>query len=267
MRVNLLKEILAVPTCSGQEDAMVEFVVDYVRQGGVGLRGTCVVDGWNSVYIRKGDAEFCPCVAAHLDTVHSLRPVRIQEKDGVLFGLDEHDQRAGIGADDKAGVFVCLELLDQLDNIAVALFGSEEIGCVGASHAPGAWFPDVGYVIEFDCPGSDLVSRTSGGTKLFAEDGEFIRIAGPVLRAQGLTRWRNHPFSDVMALRRRFDLSCLNLSCGYHNWHHADEYVVLAEVEAAVAAGNALIKALGCRRYPFGGYDNHDSLPLMEVTP
>jgi hypothetical protein len=57
-----------------------------------------------------------------------------------------------------------------------------------------------------------------------------------MLEAHGLTRWQHHPFTDVMALRERFGFSCLNLSCGYYNWHRPDEYVALNEVEAALAS-------------------------------
>ncbi len=54
-----------------------------------------------------------------------------------------------------------------------------------------------------------------------------------------------------MARRRQFDFSCLNVPCGYYNWQGPDEYLVLAETEAALAAGADLVRALGCRRYPF----------------
>ncbi len=122
----------------------------------------------------------------------------------------------------------------------------------GCSARPAIWFEDVGYVVEFDCPGTGLVSRTSGGTDLFTVDGEFVNTAGPVLKAHGLTGWEHHPYSDVMALRQRFAFCSLNLSSGYHNWHRPTEYAVLEEVEAAVDAGEALISALGCQDYPFG---------------
>ena len=266
MRLDLLKQILAVPTCSRQEDRMVAFLTAYVKQGGEQQRGHCWVDDHKNVFIVKGRADYFRCVAAHIDSVHSPKQVEIVQQDGILFGLDANGQRAGIGADDKAGVFVYLELLERFDDIAVALFAAEEIGCVGAYHAPAAWFMDVGYVIEFDCPGRGLVSYSSSGTRLFANGGEFIQTAAPVMQAHGLTRWQHHPYTDVMALRRRFDFSCLNLSCGYYNWHRADEYLVLDEVEAAVAAGTDLVRALGSRRYLFGADDHDNALPLQEVT-
>jgi di/tripeptidase len=266
MRLNLLKQILAVPTCSQQEDRMVAFLTEHVRQRGSIRCGEVTTDEWNNVFIRKGGKGTLPCVAAHIDTVHPPRRVKIVQQDGLLFGVDEQGQQTGIGADDKAGVCICLELLERFDHIAVTLFAAEEIGCVGAQHAPAAWFKDVGYVIEFDCPGQGLVSFTSSGTRLFANDGEFIQTAAPVLKAHGLTRWQDHPFTDVMALRKRFNLSCLNLSCGYHHWHRRDEYVVVDEVEAAVNAGEALIAALGCRSYPFDAGADDLAAPLFEVT-
>lgn len=266
MRLDLLKRLLAVPSYSWQEGRMVEFLVQHVRERGSARCGEIVADEWNNVFIRKGSPGIVPCLAAHIDTVHPLRRLEIVEQDGLLIGFDEHGQRTGIGGDDKAGVFVCLELLERFDDIAVALFAAEEIGCMGAKHAPAAWFENVGCVVEFDCPGRGLVSYTSGGTHLFANDGEFIQTVMPALPGHGLTRFQHHPFSDVMALRQRFSFSCLNLSCGYHNWHRSDEYLVIEEVEAAINAGEALISALGCRAYPFAGEAEDSAAPMFEVT-
>lgn len=163
---------------------MVEFLVEHVRQRGANRCGEVTTDEWNNVFIRKGKAGTAPCVAAHIDNVHTLRPVEVEQQDRILFGMDKRGQRTGIGADDKSGVYICLKLLERFDDIAVALFAAEEIGCVGAYHAPAAWFDDVGYVIEFDCPGHGLVSYTSSGTRLFANDGEFIQTAAPVRMAR-----------------------------------------------------------------------------------
>ncbi len=245
---------------------MVRFLVNHLARHGAALRSTRIVEDCNNnVFIRKGHAPYLPCVAAHLDTVHPLRPVKIVEQDGVLLGVDEHGQRAGIGADDKAGVFICLELLERFDNIDAALFAAEEVGCHGAYHAPAEWFRDVGYVIEFDSPGG-ASSYTCGGIQLFADHGEFIREAAPILASHGLNRWHRHTATDVVALRRRFGVSCLNLPCGYYNAHSPREYVVLDEVEAALAAGGDLVRALGCRRYPFDANEAESGLPLAEVT-
>jgi putative aminopeptidase FrvX len=102
MRLNLLKQILAVPTYFRQEERMVAFLMEHVRQRGPERCGEITTDEWNNVYIRKGRADFFPCVAAHIDTVQPLHPVEIIQQDGLLIGTDEKGQRTGIGADDLA---------------------------------------------------------------------------------------------------------------------------------------------------------------------
>src|SRR5690348_829649 len=86
LRLDLLRGLLAVPTCSRQEDRMVEFIVEHVRQRGSARCGNIVTDQSNNILIRKGGPGVVPCVAAHIDTVHSLRPVEIVREDGILFG-------------------------------------------------------------------------------------------------------------------------------------------------------------------------------------
>jgi len=264
-RLDLLKRLLAVPSQSLQEEQVVAFITDYVNES-EGRRGRCWSDEHNNVYIVKGQAEHYPCLAAHIDTVHPLRPVRIVDENGILVGYDHDGERSGIGADDKAGVFTCLELLQRFDNLAVALFAAEEIGCRGAYSADAAFFQKVGYALEFDAPGHGLVSYTSGGVRLFQHDGEFIQRALPVLSRHGLTNWQRHPFTDVMALRERFTFSCLNLSCGYHNWRTQHEYLRLDDVNAAVEMGAALVEALGERRYDFIASQPEATEPPSPVT-
>jgi hypothetical protein len=245
---------------------MVAFLMDHVRQRGIARCGRVSVDEHNNVFIVKGNVPFMPCVAAHIDSVHNWNDVEIVRHDGTLVGLDRNDRQTGIGADDKCGVFICLKLLERFENIAVALFAAEEVGCVGAFKADAKFFDQVGYVMEFDCPGSGILSHSAGGERLFANRGAFIETAMPVLVEHGLIHWQRHPYTDVTALRKRFDLSCLNLSAGYHNWHQSDEFVVLREVSAAIIAGEALIRALGCRRYPYpvGSIDSTE--PFIQVT-
>jgi tripeptide aminopeptidase len=266
LNVDLLKRLLTVPSRSRHEDQMVAFLVDHVRRRGEERCGSIVTDEWNNVYIRKGKAGTVPCVAAHIDTVQPIRPVEVVQQNGILFGMTEGGQRTGIGADDKAGVFLCLELLERFDHIAVALFAQEEIGYNGAQNARPEFFERVGYVLEFDAPAHGLVSYTSGGVRLFQNDGAFIRTALPVLERFGCTRFQHHPFTDVKALRQRFSMSCLNLSCGYYHWHARNEYVKLADVERSLAMATAIIPALGTRRYEYDRNQPDAVEPPVSVT-
>jgi putative aminopeptidase FrvX len=263
MKVELLKDLLAVPTVSWHEHAMVDWLVHYVVNNIKGA--TVTVDPARNVYISKGSARFSPCVAAHIDSVQPLRKVEIVEDGHSLIGFAEGKQ-VGIGADDKAGVFVCLNLLKQFDDIRVVFFATEEVGCQGAKKADPRFFDGIAYLIEYDCPSHSMVSYTCSGVRLFANRGDFIQTAVPVLQKHGSTLWQRHPYTDVMAVRNRFPISCLNLSCGYYNWHAANEYVHLPDVQKAIEQGSALVKALDHVRYECPIDLSHETdEPLIQI--
>jgi di/tripeptidase len=266
MRTDLLKRILAVPTCSRREHRMVDFLLEHVRQRGPELCGVATADSSKNVLIRKADIEPMPLVCAHIDSVFDWVEVEIVQQDGLLVGFDRSGRQSGIGADDKCGILLCLELLERFDNIAVALFAQEEIGYIGAQNAKAEFFLNIGYAVEFDCPATGLVSYSAGGQRLFQNDGDFIRVAMPVLERFGFTNLQHHPFTDVTGLRKRFPISCLNVSCGYYGWHSDTEYVNIADVETSLTLATELIAALGNRRYDFDASKPDTAAPPMEVT-
>ena len=265
MNIERLRQVLAVPTQSLREDQMVEFLkAQAASRPGV----TCTVDSYNNVFLRKGTASFFPCVAAHIDSVQPVeRYFRIIQKNGNLIGYDRRCKQVGFGGDDKAGVYICLELLDRFPNIAAAFFAAEEIGCRGAFSAEAKMFDSIGYVLEFDCPARDMFSYTSSGMRLFDNAGDFIKAGLPVLNKWGVNKWQHHPFTDVMALRQRFSFSCMNLPSGYYNWHSHNEYVKVSDTDNSLEMATELIAALGALRYDYVHDKKLDeSKPLVAVT-
>ena len=267
MNIDFFKKLLSVPTVSRQEEQMTLFLTSHFALEYPEAHWH--VDQFNNVYFIKGASATMPCVAAHIDSVQPIeRKFTVEQLDGTLVAHTRKGKRCGFGADDKAGVMVCLEMLKRFDNIAAVFFAAEEIGCEGARFAEAKFFKNVGYLLEFDCPSRNMLSYSSSGERLFENRGEFISCAKPVLDAWGVTQWQRHPYSDVMVLRQRFDFSCLNLSCGYYNWHMPNEYVRITDTENSIGAAEALIKALGNKPYVFTKQqlveDIH--LPLAEVT-
>jgi tripeptide aminopeptidase len=263
MRTGLLKEILAVQTCSTREERMVEFLMAHCREHGYDV----YTDKSKNVYVTKGQAEWYPAVAAHIDTVQRFGFIDIvlagDNQDrfiGVTAGTTE---RRGIGADCKTGVFVCLELLAALPVLKVAFFAMEEIGCVGARNSDAKFFQNIGYLLEFDCPSKNMMSYTSSGVRLFDNDGPFINAALPVLQAYDV-KWQHHPFTDVSVIRPKYNMSCMNLASGYYNWHADTEFAYLPDVYNAIVMGAELIAALGYVYYPFNGNDITE--PKVPVT-
>jgi putative aminopeptidase FrvX len=266
MRTQLLKDLLEVQTCSGQEDRMVDFLIRHCQQEGY----NAWADLHNNVYVVKGEAEWYPAIGAHIDTVQFINDdVEVREAGPEEGGFDRYvgyvkgtEKRHGIGADCKTGVFVCLELLRQLPAVKTCFFAAEEIGCVGARRAEAAFFADIGYFIEFDCPSKNMMSYTSSGQRMFDNDGPFINAILPVLNAYDV-KWQHHPFTDVSVIRPRFNMSCLNMASGYYNWHMATEIAYLPDIQNALEMAVQLIDALGQNYYPFKG---DDAAPKVAVT-
>ncbi len=69
-------------------------------------------------------------------------------------------RQEGLGADDKNGIWVALKSLERYDILKVALFVSEEVGCIGSGEADLSFFDDCRFVIGVDRKGrNDLVTE------------------------------------------------------------------------------------------------------------
>ena len=254
-KLQRLKEVLSVPTYSGDEELMITYLQNVLTEKGF----EHYTDKIGNIYVTKGKAEWYPCFVSHTDTVHKVNPnfkvVQLEENGRVILtGIDKETMKpSGIGGDDKCGVFACLELLDKFDTIKVAFFVSEEVGCIGSKNADDNFFSNVGYVIEFDAPGDYMVTEYCFGVKLYDKESEFFKKTDKVLVEHMLSepQYMVHPYTDVFALKKKYDFACINFSIGYHNYHTKNEYVCVEEVEAGIKAGEELIKSLGNVKHHF----------------
>ena len=133
IKLDRLKEILSVPTYSGQESRMIDYLTEVLDEKGYEY----TVDAQGNVYVTKGESEAFPLFVAHNDTVHRINEnLRIKEYVSeahggkvALTGYDvTNDSPSGCGGDDKCGVYLALEMLDKFENVKAAFFISEEIG-------------------------------------------------------------------------------------------------------------------------------------------
>ncbi len=67
MDKELLKEILSIPSYSGDETKLVNFITSYLNINDIKY----TLDEMKNIYCVKGEAEYYPCVVAHTDTVHN----------------------------------------------------------------------------------------------------------------------------------------------------------------------------------------------------
>ena len=259
IKLNRLKEVLSVPTYSRQEFRLVGYLENVLTEKGYDF----TVDDLGNIFVTKGETENFPLFVAHTDTVHSVNDnltikEYVEDRDGhkdklALTGYDSETNRpSGCGGDDKCGVYLALEMLDTLDNVKVAFFVGEEIGCIGSKHAVATnpeFFSNVGYAIQYDSPEGNSLSSTLMGKLLFESSENFTSKVSGLIKEHGITNWARHPFTDVWALMEGFDFCCLNLAAGYYRYHTENEYVIVDDVQNGYDLGIKLVEVLGENKY------------------
>lgn len=149
-------------------------------------------------------------LVAHLDTVHREVPtVLCQSQDGRYLMSPQ-----GIGGDDRAGVYMILQVLHRV-RCHVLFCEDEEIGGHGArAFTKSGIAPAVRYMVELDRRGDNDAVFYGCGNR------EFHKF----ILGFGFTEDRGS-FSGISILAPRFDIAAVNLSAGYYNAHQLHEMI------------------------------------------
>lgn len=226
MNMERLLALYNTASPSGREKSIARLIKSELDR--MGVRHT--QDRTGNIYAVKGRAETYPCVVAHMDEVHDRRTGSYSAHivaGSIIVGYDHRKRRVtGIGADDKNGVWMCLECLRDFKEMKCAFFVQEETGCHGSGAADMDFFADCRFVIGCDRKGNSDMVTAINGTALCSRD--FITKAQ--LRRHGYKTARGL-LTDVYALKRKgLGVSCVNLSCGYYEPHTDHEYTVIADL-------------------------------------
>ena len=227
--MNLLRHLYGIHSPTGNEWDMICFVKEYLKEHvpEAGVR----MDRLGNLYITKGDPEGgYPTLACHLDQVQLLHSTDFEVVlDGdTLYGWSASlQEREGLGADDKNGLWICLCCLEQCLRLKVFMAIGEEKGCIGSNRAEMGFFSDSLFVLEPDCKGGEEAHTVLRGIPCASE--EFIEVLALPEHGYNLTEGKT---SDILALTLNdIGVSCINLPAGYHNPHKDDEYTIFSELE------------------------------------
>lgn len=236
--IEKLKEVLSIQTVSKDQFRMFAYIVRQVKQ----IPNTSMFIDEGNLYITKGSATTYPCMVAHMDTVHDITDDLFPlEFNGMITGFDRVNmEQVGIGGDDKVGIFIALECLREFDDIKIAFFRDEEVGCHGSYVAHMGFFDNCRFVLQCDRRGnSDFIIDASGvelSSKCFQDD------VLPIIANYGY-KFGNGMMTDVMALKQNLiECSVANISCGYYNPHSAQEFVDVFDVENCLDMCKTIIK-------------------------
>jgi hypothetical protein len=249
---------MQVPSCSRYEFRMAAYIILWARKNGIDYE----TDKKGNIYLTKGklaEGEFYPCVTSHMDTVQDkakpyalagaelplrTRRVKSNTTDEVRHEIFIDGQ--GIGADDKLGVYISLQLMKKTDKIKAAFFVEEEIGMQGSAELKKEFFDDVAYVIGWDSPDIIRGAWKCSGTQIFSKD-FYVKHLRDIIKDWGFkdSDLRSEPFTDVIKIREKTGITCMNFGNGGYQAHSSTEYLVIEHVDHAVGMGIDLITRLG----------------------
>ncbi len=153
------------------------------------------------------------CLIAHLDTIEGNRYLKsyyYDKEKNVIWSPDV------LGADDRAGIFAIIKILQFGLRPHIIFTTDEEIGGYGAKDLVSnpCPFQDVRYFIELDRQGSlDCVFYNCNNKdfELYVESFGFITEQGT--------------FSDISIICPKWKIAGVNLSIGYQNEHSYAEFL------------------------------------------
>ncbi len=245
--LQLLKQLYAIHSPTGGEWPLICVIKEYVathvpeakvridRMGNLYIK----VDRFKSSKVQEFNGY--PTLACHLDQVQKLHSpdFEVRQDGDMLYGWSEQNQqREGLGADDKNGIFVCLRCLEECPRLKVFMAVGEEKGCIGSNRADMSFFSDSLYVLEPDCKGGEEIHTVLRDIPCASPDFEQALLADNVQSSKFNVQYSitDGKTSDILALTLNdIGVSCANIPAGYHNPHKDDEYTLLSELEHTLA--------------------------------
>lgn len=225
MNKNKLIEVLNIQSYSYEQEKMIIYIEKQVNK----IKCNYYFDEGN-IYITKGNSENYACIVAHMDTVHPIvEDLTVIELNGNLTGFNVITmEQTGIGGDDKVGIFIALQCLEKFENIKIAFFRDEEVGCEGSYCADIDFFNNCNIVLQCDRRGNADFINNASGVDLSSK--KFQNSIASILKDYGY-KFFNGAMTDVMALKEQgIKASMANISCGYYNPHQSNEYVNIEDV-------------------------------------
>jgi hypothetical protein len=233
MRTQQLNELLSIltykrPHQSSSEQAFIERFIEPLAEHPNVIE--YMKDEVGNVYVTTSFSAKT-LFTAHVDTVHSTEGIQRITYDANLnlVYIDQESAKSTncLGADDSAGMWIMMRLIDAGIGGTFAFFRGEERGGIGSSHAAQhqqGYFKDFDRAIAFDRRGQTSVI-THQGMGRCCSDQFGAALAGQINLTGHVTTMRpdnTGVFTDTANLTDLIG-ECTNVSCGYEAEHSPNE--------------------------------------------
>lgn len=231
--LDVLKKLYKIHSPSAKEDKLADYVAELLTECGIPFnRGP-----QGEIYsITKG----LPLIAAHMDQVQTTPCTCTIQNKNFIYGMGGHRQ-AGLGADDKNGVWIALNLIKEFGTGINFLFSTmEEVGGM-----TNGFLKDIGETITNSIPYCVVFDR-KGSSDIIGVLNEYCEQDFQDAVAEHGARFG---YKSAMGIWSDCDhisnyIPCVNLSCGYYAPHTDYEYTNVNELINALDFGIHLFSKL-----------------------
>lgn len=253
-----LIELLNIHAISGYEKP----VRDYLEPILTDIMDETIIDDYGNLLgiLKVGAGNGATVLlSAHMDTVAGVRKDKIVlESSGIVRAELADGSKTLLGADDRAGIAIALEVLKSIPNsfngtIKVAFTKEEEIGCIGVEHIDMTFLDDIDIAIIIDRKSNrDIVV---GNEMAFCSDavGNFFEQVSAGLEMD----WKcvRGGISDATSLSTR-GINSVNISAGYQNEHTVNEFVSIHNMMETVKLISHSLESVNDYHLGFGDVPN-----------
>lgn len=220
LNMRLLKQLLEMHRPSYESNAWLHTFLDSRMPAGASK----VQDEYGNVFILVGDTEQSDVAfTCHTDTVarRDSKPPRVKmTPSGILYVSNPHEADC-LGADDAAGIYLMLEMLEHGVHGRYCFFRDEEVGCEGsgwsATDTTGFW-TGVKAMISFDRRGDGVI--TSQRFRECCSQEFALELAHRLGRAPA--QLQAGIYTDSAEFMQIIP-ECTNIGVGYQHEHTPDE--------------------------------------------
>ena len=182
-----------------------------------------------------------PLLCAHTDQVQRDRCDFVVQFKNYIYGMGGHTQ-TGLGADDKNGIWIVLNLVKQfgVENVSFLFSTMEEVGGM-----TDAFMRGLGEDITKTIPYALIFDRKGSGDIIGASNDYCMKDLETDLAELG-KEFGYKPCAGVWSDCDHISnyVPCVNLSCGYYMPHTDKEYTDVNELINALDFGVKIIKTL-----------------------
>lgn len=238
----LITQILSTRRCHNSKGELL--FVAWLRETLEGLKCKVHDLAEGCILVHVGVPKQKILFSCHVDTCHSMAesdgtPQKLFYDSGLghIF-LDKSVQAGCLGADDGAGVYILLKMIEAKVPGSYIFHRGEEKGGVGARAVLAKHYKDLegyGACIAFDRPNNDEVIVSQGGQQCASV--AYGQALCDLFKGAGLAYEVSHKgvFTDSKVYRGVIK-ECLNIGVGYGMQHTSNEYQDWGHLEALTEA-------------------------------